>query len=275
MATEPQARNPYVGPRPFEPQDGDRFFGRDREASELLSLVIAHRVLLLYAQSGAGKTSLINALLVSLLQEEGFEVLPLARVRGLIPHDIKPREVPNVYVFNTLISWAEDEADPGRLAHTSLADFLSERVRPSDEEGLPAPRVLIFDQFEELFAFYPERWEDREGFFGQVRDALEADPLLRVVFVVRGIKQAKRTVVVLSEAYLADYMADFENVLAQTMGIQEGSYRLLPVKIEAIDEDQLPVRLGMLTTLNLIHPRRAQREFGRLVQALQGALSRR
>ena len=102
------------------------------------------------------------------------------------------------------------------------------------------------------------------------------DPgVARVVNVERGIKQARRTVVILSEAYLADHVADFENVLAQTMGIQEGSYRLLPVKIEAIDEDQLPVRLSMLTTLNLSHPRRAGREFGRLVRALKGPLPRR
>jgi hypothetical protein len=104
---------------------------------------------------------------------------------------------------------------------------------------------------------------------------VEEPGVARVVNVERGIKQAKRTVIVLSEAYLADYVADFENVVAQTMGIQEGSYRLLPVKIEAVDQDQLPVRLGMLTTLNLIHPRRAEREFGRLVRALKGPLPRR
>jgi hypothetical protein len=91
----------------------------------------------------------------------------------------------------------------------------------------------------------------------------------------RGIKQAKRTVVVLSETYLSDYVADFENVLAQTMGVQEGNYRLLPVEIAPIDASQLPVRLSMLIRLNLIHPRRAEREFDRLVRALQGPLPRR
>ncbi|MEA3397614.1 MAG: toll/interleukin-1 receptor domain-containing protein, partial [Chloroflexota bacterium] len=104
---------------------------------------------------------------------------------------------------------------------------------------------------------------------------VEEPGVARVVNVERGIKQARRTVVVLSEAYLADHVADFENVLAQTMGIQEGAYRLLPVKIAPVDEGQLPVRLSMLTTLNLTHPRRAEREFGRLVRALQGPLPRR
>jgi hypothetical protein len=185
MAPEVQERNPYVGPRPFERQDRGLFFGRDREASEVLSLVIAHRMLLIYAQSGAGKTSLINAGLIPLLEKEGFEVLPLARVQGLIPKDIQPEEIPNLYVFNTLMSWAEDEADPRRLSQMSLTDFLKEREHPTDKEGLPSARVVIFDQFEDLFTFYPERWQDREGFFEQVRDALEEDPLLRVVFVMR------------------------------------------------------------------------------------------
>ena len=176
---------PYVGPRPFERGEEALFFGRDREASEVLSLVIAHRMLLLYAPLGAGKTSLLNAKLIPLLEGEEFEVLPLVRVQGLIPEDIQPEEIPNLYVFNTLMNWAEEEANPKRLAQMSLADSLKEREHPTDEEGLPSPRIVIFDQFEELFTFYQERWQDREGFFEQVRDALEGDPLLRVVFVLR------------------------------------------------------------------------------------------
>ena len=49
---------PYVGPQPYELKDKDLFFGRDREARELVSLIISSRELLLYAQSGAGKTSI-------------------------------------------------------------------------------------------------------------------------------------------------------------------------------------------------------------------------
>ena len=99
--------------------------------------------------------------------------------------------------------------------------------------------------------------------------------MARVVNVERCIKEAKRLVIVLSQSYVDDYMADFENVLGQTMGVQEGTYRLLPVKFEEFEESQLPVRLSMLTTLNLAHPRRAEREFGRLLRALQGPLPHR
>src|SRR5262245_32138328 len=94
MAAAPEVAEPaaapgggerYVGPRPFEPQDRDIFFGRDGETLDLVSLVVAYRVVLLYAASGAGKTSLLNAGLVPALQhEEGFEVLPPARIRPLL-----------------------------------------------------------------------------------------------------------------------------------------------------------------------------------------------
>jgi hypothetical protein len=104
---------------------------------------------------------------------------------------------------------------------------------------------------------------------------VEVPGVARLVNVERGIRRAKRTVVVLSDTYLADHMADFENVLAQTMGVQEGTYRLLPVNIAPIDEGQLPTRLSMLTRLDLTHPRLAEREFDRLVQELRRPLPHR
>ena len=77
--------NPYVGPRTFTQEESDRFFGREVEADNLLSLVIARRQVLFYAQSGAGKSSLLNAHLIPHLQEAGFSVLPTGRVSGGLP----------------------------------------------------------------------------------------------------------------------------------------------------------------------------------------------
>ena len=96
-----------------------------------------------------------------------------------------------------------------------------------------------------------------------------------IVNTERGIQQAKRTLVVLSQAYLEDNMADFENVAAQSIGIEEGSYRLLPVRIESIDEARLPLRLRMLATLDLTKSPRADHEFDRLAEALRSPLPRR
>ena len=59
-------QNPYVGPRAFEA--GETLYGRDREIHELLNLLIAERIVLLYSPSGAGKTSLLRAGLIPMLQ---------------------------------------------------------------------------------------------------------------------------------------------------------------------------------------------------------------
>ena len=181
----PNNSTPFVGPRPFKREDAAIFFGRTDEAHELLSLVVAEREVLLYAQSGAGKTSLLNAGLRPLLETEGFEVLPVVRVRYRSSQERETEHIANVYVFNVLTSWSALACKVTQLNTVNLAEFLNELPPQLDKEGLPRPRVLIFDQFEELFTFYPERVGDRHGFFEQVRDALGKNRLLRVIFAMR------------------------------------------------------------------------------------------
>ena len=74
--------DPYIGPRPFKRdiEDQKRFFGRDDETDEIVSLILGHKLVLIYAQSGAGKTSILNAKVTPTLEKYGFQVLPTARV---------------------------------------------------------------------------------------------------------------------------------------------------------------------------------------------------
>jgi hypothetical protein len=161
--------NPYVGPRPFQPEDAPRFFGRSREIRDVVSLVVAQRVVLLYSASGAGKSSLLNAGVVPRLREtKSFDILPTARVRS----DVTP-DAQNVFV-SALVASLER---PG----TSLGDALAD---------LPAPpgtnlRALVVDQFEELFTAHPERWQDQPGLFDELRTGLEAHPSVRLILAIR------------------------------------------------------------------------------------------
>ena len=183
MTSEP---SPYVGPRPFETEDQGRFFGRDREASDLLSLVVAHRAVLLYAQSGAGKTSLVNARVVPMLRDEEFEVFPTARLRATIPPEIDLADVDNPFAFSAMLHWAAERGEkPPRLVRLPLRDYLAAHPHPLNEFGEPMPRLLIFDQFEELFTAHAEHWDKRQAFVQQIADALAADPMLRVLLAIR------------------------------------------------------------------------------------------
>ena len=193
MVAETTEFDPYVGPRPFQRTEEDRarFFGRDRETDEIVSLIVSHPVLLVYAQSGAGKTSLFEAKVAPTLGARGFQVFPLARVRVAIPEGVDPASVQNLYAFATLLSLAPEE-EPRVRAEKALAAKSLDAYLKACAADTPAPRCIVFDQFEEIitdesvFAFRPTRWqEEQEEFFRQVAKAVSNDSLLRAVFVVR------------------------------------------------------------------------------------------
>src|SRR5512136_328508 len=96
--------NPYIGPRPFQRGERRNFYGRTREARDLLALIKAERVVLFYAQSGAGKTSLLNAQIIPELEQDGFHVLPMARVSSDLPPGMAPQSVPNIFVFSVVMA---------------------------------------------------------------------------------------------------------------------------------------------------------------------------
>jgi hypothetical protein len=199
MTNEPTG-NPYVGPRTFTEAQSHLFFGREREASELFARVLSERLVLFYAQSGAGKSSLINTRLIPQLREIGYGVLPVARVSGELPSGVS--EVANIYLFNLMLSLDSSGRDPGRFAHMGLSQFLAglssedgkhffyeAEAGPAPQAEAPVasatPYVLIVDQFEELITSHPSRWREREEFFRQLNQAMGDDPSLWVLLSFR------------------------------------------------------------------------------------------
>jgi Novel STAND NTPase 1 len=72
VAPETSANKPYKGPESFEIEDAQLFFGRDGEARELTARILSSRITVLYAASGAGKTSLLNARIIPTLEARGW-----------------------------------------------------------------------------------------------------------------------------------------------------------------------------------------------------------
>lgn len=150
MPTSDTPINPYVGPRTFTAADRKRFFGREAEAASLLARVVSERLLLFYAQSGAGKSSLINARLIPQLREdEGFSVLPVGRVAGALPAGTAPSD--NVFTFNLMASLDQGESQmPGwrtpnvRRAGTADAD---KKAQTRDGDARPPWSHLSLSAF--------------------------------------------------------------------------------------------------------------------------------
>lgn len=192
--------NPYVGPRTFTQPERDRFFGREREARELLALVVANRLVLFYAQSGAGKSSLLNTCLIPDLRHERFVVLPIGRVGGDLPAGFNG--VKNIFAFNLMLSLDQSGSDPQQFVNLTLVDFMArlatrdgqyyyykaEPLTPDPDKTAThtaPPHVLIIDQFEEIITTHLHRWEDRTDFFRQLEEVMSADPQLWVVLTLR------------------------------------------------------------------------------------------
>jgi WD40 repeat protein len=185
VGTPKATGNPYVGPQAF--RRGDAFYGRDRETADLLDLVIAERVVLLYSPSGAGKSSLIAAGLVRQLEAEGFEVLPLVRLTHEAPPGSSLSGPPrNRYVLSTLLSLEEGvpqehQRNTADLDEMTIAEYLA--VWP-DLDGKPGNEVLLFDQFEEVITADPNDHAAKEAFFADIGVALR-DRNLWAMFAIR------------------------------------------------------------------------------------------
>ncbi|MGI8685892.1 MAG: hypothetical protein ACR2MO_12550 [Acidimicrobiales bacterium] len=170
--------NPFPGPRPFVESEGSLFFGREREFLDLVALLFAQRAVLLHGPSGGGKSSLVHAGLIPRARARGFDFLPVARVRDMTV-DSDEDLAGNRYVLNVIGNWREVGLDVPSGA-TTLAEVVT-GLPPVEEPG----RVVVFDQFEEIFVVHPERWKDRADLLLQVQAALDADPLLHIIFVLR------------------------------------------------------------------------------------------
>jgi hypothetical protein len=179
---------PFIGPRPFGISDRDRdlFFGRRREAHEISSLLLANKLILLYAESGAGKTSIFNAGVRPLIKDD-FDILPTARLQSRTEQS--ESEPANVYT-RAVLSWWADPGEVSQFTQVTLAEYLTSQPHPRAEDedadiDLLVPRLLVFDQFEELFITHPDRWPQRREFLEQLAEASDLDPELRVLIIMR------------------------------------------------------------------------------------------
>ena len=64
MSTDSHRENPFKGLQPFEQEDEGRLFGRERDLILIKDRILSSRTTLLFAGSGVGKTSFLNAAVI-------------------------------------------------------------------------------------------------------------------------------------------------------------------------------------------------------------------
>lgn len=168
--------NPYVGPRPF--RSCDELYGRDLEAEAVIAKLMAERILLVHAPSGAGKTSLLQSKVIPQLTAD-FDVSEPLRVNA-VPSD--GFEVRNRYTWSVIVGLAGREAASNQaLAGMTLVDFLDSECDPQRGSEY---RVLVLDQFEEVIRLDPGDREGQLQFFVDLGTALR-NPNRWALFAIR------------------------------------------------------------------------------------------
>jgi hypothetical protein len=155
------SENPYVGPRAL--RSDNELFGRDAETLDLQSLLMAERIVLLHAPSGAGKTSLIQAGLIPSLEKAVSVTGPL-RV-NVLPANSEDNPYLSSAMLGLITQWGRAPEAKG-----SFSDWLTALEELHGMES----HLLIFDQFEELVTLDPTDRDGQHEFCREVGEALQA-----------------------------------------------------------------------------------------------------
>jgi len=156
-----QAREPYKGLRPYEEQDQDYFFGRDADRDILIDKILANKLTSLFAATGVGKSSLLQAAVMPRLKDPRHEHLDVVYFRDWVAD-------PLFELKRTALKVLQERGrlDSGipleELSGSSLTEFFQFCALFARQ-----PLVVILDQFEEFFQ-YQRYTEDFQPFIQQL-----------------------------------------------------------------------------------------------------------
>jgi WD40 repeat protein len=214
---------PYPGINPYRYSDRNVFSGRNTEAQALLRLIVMYRGVLLYAGSGIGKSSLVNAGLVSLALKEGYQ-----------PHRIRVQ--PRLGEEIVIERFVEDTGSAKRFLPSALIDDdHSERTSLSvrgfskklREVAASARLLLIFDQFEEWATLFEEAGAGKA--FSEVRAAQE-----NIGDAITAVLKDRQLPVKILISLREDYLAKLTPIFKQCPALPDQYLRLTPLKSSQI-----------------------------------------
>ena len=149
-STNPTIFKRYPGPKPFTTAEQALFFGREREREDLVRLVNAERLVVLFGKSGLGKSSLVNAGLLPAL---------VAQNKGWLPIPIRFRVSDGK---NSPIDIVRQHLEKQENVQITEGSFLTDKslwhsFKRYQDTTKTQKLFLLFDQFEEFFTYSPEQ----------------------------------------------------------------------------------------------------------------------
>ena len=229
------AENPWPGLHEFDERGKDFFNGRDCELADLLRIVNAATLTVLFGASGVGKTSLVLAGLVPNLRQQN----KLAVYIRLDPRDRRAPLIEQAAVAFRAALAAHEVDHPPFAAGAPLWEYLHRANLElwSKTNQLQIP-VFIFDQFEELFTLGIENIAAVRALIDDLADLVENRVPMALAprfedsaaEAPRLELQTRRFKVVLS--FREDFLPDVEGWRGAIPSLLRNRFRLLPMNGE-------------------------------------------
>lgn len=145
--------NPFVGLRPFLPEESDLFFGREGESQEVIRKLLKNRFVTVMGASGSGKSSLIYCGVIPGLKKLQGEASSSWKILAL-----RPGNDPIGSLTEVLVNSVDSKTRKNSLRDSvssllrtnpdALSTLIKDMVIRDNEKVL-----LLVDQFEELFRY--------------------------------------------------------------------------------------------------------------------------
>lgn len=171
----------YPGARPFDRVESSLFFGRTAEAARLGEEWLQNRVTFLSGPAGMGKSSLLTAGVLPLVESSKVSVLPVGGLSGSARCPVAALRKHNPYTLALLRSWSGADAAT-HLAGATVDDFVRQHAQGRDADV----RILAaIDQADDLFAGPEARQPIRRRFLDELAIALREQPTLHLLVTIR------------------------------------------------------------------------------------------
>ena len=161
MLAPSPTKSPFKFLDAYTAQDKDRFFGRELEQQRLIELLFRSRLMLVYGQSGTGKSSLIQCGLTKVMSPSDYFPVLIRRRANLLTS------------IQTAVGSLLDRPDD-----TDVLDLVTRLSR-----YVMRPVYLIFDQFEELFI--SGDLTEQTAFFALLKALYELSAPVKLLLVIR------------------------------------------------------------------------------------------
>ena len=160
-------KSPFKFLDSYTKEDREIYFGREREIDELYHRLFESRILLVYGESGTGKSSLVNCGLINKLRNT--DNLPIWVRR-----------------YDNILESLSDSIQgllKEPLSYQLLTTLLFKKALRSLSLESSKQIFFIFDQFEELFIFGSK--EEKLSLIQVVKALVESDLDCRFIFIIR------------------------------------------------------------------------------------------